>query len=681
MPTKKANYRPITLLKRALRYTSEGLHVIPVHSVRDGRCSCREGIECAKPGKHPMTPRGVKDATKDRKVIKQWWTESPDANIGIATGQISNLVVVDVDGKEGKKSLAQLFKKHGKLPRTPKVTTGNGVHYYLRPGDKSVPNSVGRLGKGIDIRGDGGYVVAPGSVHRSGKLYKFFPGRDLNDIEIARIPKSLRKAILTREPSPPVLLLPIPPSKSGRAKAYIRSALNRELERLGKAPVHQRNDTLNRCAFKVGQLLPYGLLDRTKIIRDLARAAEAIGLEDTEIGATIESGLNAGIRYPRLLPFIQSNDGHADAKMPLAPVTPDLTKNLSKLGETDTDNAQRLATRYANRIVYTSGRGWLVYKEGRWRPNATSQCIEFAKATARLIADEAQYLARDQAKAAKRAVFAQNSLSKGSLDRMLDLAKGLVGVDDGQLDADPWLFNTMNGTIDLRTGYIEPHDPGDLITQISPVAADRKAKCPKFTTFVKRITNNDKGLRRYIRKCVGYSLTGETREQVFFFCHGSSGNNGKSTLINLLRDMLGDYGCHTPTETLLTKQYDNAISNDQARLDGARMVTAIEANFNRHLDEAKIKAMTGGDKITARFMRQDFFEFTPKFKLWLVANDPPRVRGTDKALWRRIRVVPFNVEIPSAEIDKDLPNKLKQEWPRYSGLGGSWLCLLAEGGP
>ncbi|WP_338834089.1 phage/plasmid primase, P4 family [Bradyrhizobium septentrionale] len=652
----------ISLMKQALRYASTGLHVIPVHSVRDGLCSCRKGVECAKPGKHPITSRGVKDATTDRKAIKQWWTANPDANIGIATGKISNLVVVDIDGEEGKHSFGELVKKHGKLPRTPKVKTGNGVHYYLRPGDKLVRNSVSDLGKGIDIRGDGGYVVAPGSVHQSGKLYDFVSGRDLSDIEIAKVPKWLRKAIAKKETLQSEPVQPIPPSKLLRARAYMASALQREIERLSKAPKHQRNDSLNRSAFKLGQLLPYGLLDRAEIVRDLTRVAAAIGLEETEIDATIVSGLNAGAGSARSLPFLQSEHDRADTEPRSAVPRPDLTQTLAKLGETDTDNAQRLASRFANQIIYTKGRGWLVYKQGRWLPGAGPECIEFAKITARLIADETQHLATDLAKAA-RAQFAKASLSKGGLDRMLDLSKGLVAVDDVQLDADPWLFNTRNGTIDLRTGYIENHDPSDLLTQISPVAADRSAKCPLFKAFLKRITDNDKRLMRYIRKAVGYSLTGQTKEQVFFFCYGRSGSNGKSTLINLIRDMFGDYGCHTPTETLMTKQYDNAISNDQARLAGVRMVTAVEANFNRHLDEAKIKAMTGGEKITARFMRQEFFEFAPQFKLWLVANDRPRVRGTDTALWRRIRVIPFNVEIPLAEQNKELSAKLSNEWP------------------
>jgi putative DNA primase/helicase len=168
---------------------------------------------------------------------------------------------------------------------------------------------------------------------------------------------------------------------------------------------------------------------------------------------------------------------------------------------------------------------------------------------------------------------------------------------------------------------------------------------------------------KFIQKAFGYSLTGITTEQVLFFVYGKSGSNGKSTLVNLFRDMLGDYGLHTPTESLLVKQYDNAIPADLARLDGARMVTAIEANFNRHLDEAKIKSITGGEPIAARFMRQNFFQFAPVLKLWLVANDQLRVRGTDDAFWRRVRVIPLTVEIPETERDPNLPTKLRAERP------------------
>ena len=378
---------------------------------------------------------------------------------------------------------------------------------------------------------------------------------------------------------------------------------------------------------------------------DLARAAAEIGLDDHEIGPTITSGLNAGSQYPRRLPFLKSHDRIRTVE-PSKKSDDDLAAELATLGETDSDNAERFARRFGAKAMHTPGRGWLVYDGKRWRPDDLSQVVELAKETARRIADEARHLDQDAARAA-RSKFSAHSLAKGSLDRMLDLAKSLLAVEDNGLDADPWLFNVENGTIDLRTGRREKHDPRDLLTKIAPVRANRRAKCPLFKKFLKRITGDDAGLRAFIQKAVGYSLTGVTTEQVLFFVHGKSGNNGKSTLVNLIRDMLGDYGCHTPTETLLTKQYDNNIPADLARLAGARMVTAIEANFNRHLDEAKIKAMTGGEPITARFMRQNFFSFTPEFKLWLVANDRPRVRGTDAAFWRRMRVIPLNIKIPS----------------------------------
>ena len=206
---------------------------------------------------------------------------------------------------------------------------------------------------------------------------------------------------------------------------------------------------------------------------------------------------------------------------------------------------------------------------------------------------------------------------------MLELAKGRLVIADGALDANPWLLNTQTATVNLRTGRYQEHDARDLLTKIAPVEAKPNSKCPTFDKFLARITGGDRELATYIQKAMGLSLTGITSEQVMFFVYGKDGSNGKSTLVNLIREMLGDYACHTPTETLLTKQYDNAIPGDLARLEGARMVTAIESNANRQLDEARIKGMTGGEPITARALYKNYSEFTPQFKLWMVANDRP----------------------------------------------------------
>jgi putative DNA primase/helicase len=243
--------------------------VLPLYTVNDGKCECSAEQSCKRAGKHPRTRNGVKDATTDLANIKAWWRRWPDANIGIATGPTSGIFVLDVDGNAGKASLAELQAEHGRL-------TGKGRHLYFRCGDAQVSNSAGRLGKGIDVRGNRGYAVAAGSVHVSGALYCFVDGRGLDEIEIAPAPKWLldlvtAKGAATDEPVAVEIPL-VPPAKLDRARAYAESARRRELDRLAKAPKHQRN-TLNRAAFKLGQLVPYDILDAAEITQDLAAVA------------------------------------------------------------------------------------------------------------------------------------------------------------------------------------------------------------------------------------------------------------------------------------------------------------------------------------------------------------------------------------------------------------------------
>jgi putative DNA primase/helicase len=285
---------------------------------------------------------------------------------------------------------------------------------------------------------------------------------------------------------------------------------------------------------------------------------------------------------------------------------------------------------------------------------------------------ETKYLLGDDEQE-HRVKFSDQSLNKGAIDRLLQLAQPEVAVDDDKLDQDPYLLNVPNGTIDLRTGRLEQHDPADLITRLCPTMYSRKSECKQFKQFLRHATDGNKNFMRFLQKAVGYSLTGSAAEQVLFFLHGPT-RTGKSTLVNLIRDIVGDYGIHTPTSSLLVKHFDGAIPVDIARMKGARIVTAIESNASQQLDEAKIKSMTGGDKQVARFMRQNLFEFTPEFKLWFAANDMPRVRATDDAIWDRIVVLPFKAQVaaenddnasvespPGAKRDKNLPVKLRAE--------------------
>jgi putative DNA primase/helicase len=252
------------------------------------------------------------------------------------------------------------------------------------------------------------------------------------------------------------------------------------------------------------------------------------------------------------------------------------------------------------------------------------------------------------------------TLNKKHLSAWPAVSQGYPVIPE-HLDQDPWLFNVENGTIDLKTGELRPHERGALITKLAPVQYDREAECPTWWKFLMRIFNGNLALIEFLQKAVGYALTGSTREQCLFFLHGL-GANGKSTLLEIIHTLLGDYAHRTSSETFLIKK-SGGIPNDVAALRGARLVGAVEVESGRRLAEVLIKEMTGGDRISARFLHAEWFDFKPEFKIFLAANHKPVIRGTDHAIWRRIHLIPFNVQIPKPEQDRDLPEKLKAELP------------------
>jgi putative DNA primase/helicase len=281
--------------------------------------------------------------------LEEFLAECPNANYGIVTGTISGLVVLDVDGPEGEESLHALKAKYGRLPKTTTVMTGRGYHLYFRLPSRPIRNSAARLGPGLDIRGEGGYVVGPGSVHHSGEVYEYAEGRGPSSVEAAEMPDWLVAILAGDEPeeNPAAAQPDIAPEDMDRARRYAEAARQLELDRLRKAPVGQRNETLNRCAFKLGQLVAHELLDANAVAAELAETARLIGLEPVEIGPTIKSGLEKGQLYPRRLPFSTGGSDSAEAAPPPADAQDSLTKALAALGQTDADNAERFARRLA----------------------------------------------------------------------------------------------------------------------------------------------------------------------------------------------------------------------------------------------------------------------------------------------------------------------------------------------
>jgi putative DNA primase/helicase len=332
-----------------------------------------------------------------------------------------------------------------------------------------------------------------------------------------------------------------------------------------------------------------------------------------------------------------------------------------KLHLTELGNARRLVDKHGTDLRFCHPwNKWVVWDGTRWASDNTGDVVRRAKDTVLGIYEEA---VREQDEERRKAVckWAIASESRGRISAMVELAKTEPGIPVGpdKLDADPWLLNCANGTIDLRTGHLREHCREDLCTKRVPVAFDAKATCGRFEAFLDRIMGGNPSLVSFIQRSIGYALTGSTREHTIFIWHGL-GANGKSTLVETVLAMLGDYG-KTADPTLLLAKKGDGISNNVARLAGARFVSTTETPAGRRLAETLVKQLTGGDTITARFLYAEFFEFNAQFKLFLATNHKPRIRGTDKGIWRRIRLVPFDVTIPDEERDKDLKEKLRGE--------------------
>jgi len=366
---------------------------------------------------------------------------------------------------------------------------------------------------------------------------------------------------------------------------------------------------------------------------------------------------------------------------PLAYVVPDPRRGLANdqtraatievYDLTELGNARRHVDRYGHNLRYAEGRGWMVWDGRRWRPGAKGSVIRKAKDIARRLKTEAAEIADPNA---AEALFRWALRSQGAyvISKTVELAWSEPEIELAleDLDADPWLLNVRKGTLDLRTGELREHRRADLITKLAPVDYNPAARSELWDRFLDETMGGDADVIDFLQKAAGYSLTGDTREEVIYFGHGPAAA-GKSTFITAAKNVLGDYATTADFETFLARRFGGGIRNDVARLAGARLVSSIEVDEGKRLAEGMVKELTGGDSVTARFLYKEHFEFKPQFKLWLIANHQPRVRDDDEAIWRRIRVIPFAHSVPKdgrdpavkAERSADLLSPVfRQDW-------------------
>lgn len=384
---------------------------------------------------------------------------------------------------------------------------------------------------------------------------------------------------------------------------------------------------------------------RHELAEEVVRCADALGGDEAEVG---EGFMAARMEAEEVLAV-------AEGGIEKATIT-----GLPRFMLTDLGNAERFAVDHGGELLFVPGLGWHTWDDRRFALDRDGEAMRRAKQTARLIHREASEVSgKDLAKQVTR--HAHASESRPRLEAMLRLAESeqpLVAMPE-RLDANPDALNVENGTVDLRTGKLREHNRADLMTRLAPVEFDPDARCPIWIECLQTWLGDGGVEPGYLQRAVGYSLTGATTEQCLFVLDGE-GANGKTTFLETIAALVGDYGASAEAATFMASRA-GGVRSDLARLRGRRFVRAAEVEEGDRFAEVLVKQLTGGDTVVARFLYRDEFEFRPAFKLWLAANRLPEVRGTDHAIWRRIRRVPFPTKI--TQPDRDLPTKLRAELP------------------
>jgi putative DNA primase/helicase len=607
-------------LDYAAEYASMGLAVFPL----------------MPRSKHPFKgTNGFLNATTDLDEIAKMAAGVPNAGIGIAPGA-SGLFVLDKDPRNGgDEALAALPP----LPETLTTTTGRGDggnHFWFKRPATLDEVTCTSVGPGLDIKGlHSGYVVAPPSIHPdSGCPYEWS-----NTSPIAEPPEWLVKKILA----------------AGEARKE-HAALS--------MPVEADSFLLGRAFGKMSWLGPqikngvFAVLCPNQSLHDKGKPFDS--------GTVIFAHENGGIGT-----FFCSHTSHCIGLgknilnyFPLDLITErDCTELAARCKETDLGNAERLGLRHGNQIRYNKPlRTWFFWTGKQWKEDS-AKVQELAKAMSRAIWKEIDVLEAfllvddDNKKKGRRAVHAKNSESAPRIQAAMSLAGSAHVVDVDELDADPWLFNVQNGTIDLRTGWLRPHRREDLITKIAACDYDPDARSEIWEKFLREATGGDTELAAYLQRAVGCAVVGEAQEKAFWFIYGPT-DCGKSTFITAVSVPFGDYFVSSDADTFLARQQVGGNRGDVVRLRGSRLTTVVELPKGAKFDEKLVKKVTGGDPIDGAAKFKDEITFKPTFSLWFAANDCPTIRDDDDSMWGRVRRIPFTTKPP--KIDKKLRQKLTE---------------------
>ena len=350
----------------------------------------------------------------------------------------------------------------------------------------------------------------------------------------------------------------------------------------------------------------------------------------------------------------------------------DKTKKIVPRSWDDQGRGLRMRDQFATVLKFNAvDKKWFFFNGSYWQEDIGNQRVELAaERVANSIKKEKPELSfstkTDEDKAMNEWYrFQKDSRSHMAKMHMIDEFKKYVVVKHGEFDKEDMLLNTESGYVDLSSGELHDHDIDKKFSHQTVAEYSDNVDAPLWEKFLNQIFNNDEELIHYVQKAIGYSFTGSVDEQCLFILNGR-GRNGKSVFSNVVSDVAGNYAKQMNVQTIVAKKNQSGSANsDIARLEGARIVTSSELNEGDRFDESLVKQLTGGDKILARFLYGSEFEYKPKFKIWMATNHLPIIRGTDDGIWRRIKIIPFNIQIPKEKVDKKLEYKLKAE---YTGI-------------
>jgi putative DNA primase/helicase len=544
--------------------------------------------------KVPILKDWTNTASSDIETVRYWEERYPSCNWGVLTG--GDFFVVDIDPKHGGQKSWDAIAEN--VPTTVTVKTGTGgYHYYFEmPKDFSVGSTTNRIGKGIDTRGVGGQVIIPPSIHPSGNQYVWV--HDPFKTKIAKAPAWLLQKLMN-------------------VKVDQAPSFGAEIQE------GERNDAIYHHALQLARSGAEQSFTATAV-RSWLKSINAEDISDAEIDATIASAYKKA---------------KASAK-----------KESVVFEKTDDDNARRLLQQHGEDLLYVPGLGWHHWDGKRWKGDPDNAAITgLVIDTMRTIRDEAIDDSRSGIKAAlDRIKWANTSLNIGKITACIAIASTYAHVrkEADELDVPKYLLNCSNGTLDLRTGKLREHSKEDYLTKCIEIDYERDAPCPFWEETMALAFEGNTELIEFMQRALGYSLSGSTSEQCLFICWGPSGNNGKSTILETVQDIMGDYASMSDMVVITSSQMSNRVASSMARLQGTRLVSMNEAEENQKISEGVVKQLTGGDTVEACKKYKEPFTYKPGFKLWIRTNDKPTISGNGDAIWRRIKLIPFVHPIP-----------------------------------